>query len=130
MLDENVLPAANQPGSQAVGQPLVTLVTQQPVLDNPTNCVQTSGTPGLQLETAQRQHPALSKNLSGKAVTLHTILLGVGAIRYTEHPLKQNKKTAQALKCTHPQPLHLIETNFALKCSRCYKLPEQMLRFV
>eukprot|EP00983_Pelagomonas_calceolata_P037000 1136147-Pelagomonas_calceolata.AAC.3 len=34
--------------------------------------------PGQQLEAAQRQHADLSKNISGKAVTLHTILLGVG----------------------------------------------------
>eukprot|EP00983_Pelagomonas_calceolata_P012464 399568-Pelagomonas_calceolata.AAC.2 len=47
---------------------------------------------GQQLETAQRQHADLCKNTSGKAVTLHTILLGVGRTCYTEHPLNQFKQ--------------------------------------
>eukprot|EP00983_Pelagomonas_calceolata_P051411 1142391-Pelagomonas_calceolata.AAC.1 len=34
--------------------------------------------PGQQLETAQWQHTDLCKNMSGKAVTLRTIPLGVG----------------------------------------------------
>eukprot|EP00983_Pelagomonas_calceolata_P048673 1141159-Pelagomonas_calceolata.AAC.3 len=33
--------------------------------------------PGQQFEAAQRQHADLCENVSGKAVTLHTILLGV-----------------------------------------------------
>eukprot|EP00983_Pelagomonas_calceolata_P116988 1160373-Pelagomonas_calceolata.AAC.7 len=34
--------------------------------------------PGQQLETAQRQHGDLCKNIYGKAVMLHTIPQGVG----------------------------------------------------
>eukprot|EP00983_Pelagomonas_calceolata_P061917 1147030-Pelagomonas_calceolata.AAC.3 len=41
--------------------------------------------PGQHLETAQRQHADLCKSISGKAVTLHTILLGAGWTCYTEH---------------------------------------------
>eukprot|EP00983_Pelagomonas_calceolata_P079994 1154948-Pelagomonas_calceolata.AAC.1 len=48
--------------------------------------------PGLQLETAQRQHADLCKNTSGKAITLHTTLLGVGGTSYTEHTLDQFKQ--------------------------------------
>eukprot|EP00983_Pelagomonas_calceolata_P046683 1140294-Pelagomonas_calceolata.AAC.2 len=50
--------------------------------------MQTSGTctsntrPGQQEETAQRQQADLCKNVSGKAVTLCTILLGVGGTCY------------------------------------------------
>eukprot|EP00983_Pelagomonas_calceolata_P093024 1157731-Pelagomonas_calceolata.AAC.3 len=46
---------------------------------------------GQQLEAAQRQHADLSKNISGKAVTVHIILLGVGGTCYTEHILNQFK---------------------------------------
>eukprot|EP00983_Pelagomonas_calceolata_P111972 1159838-Pelagomonas_calceolata.AAC.5 len=46
--------------------------------------------PGQQLEAAQRQHADLCKGLiNAKVVTLHTILLGVGGICYTEHTLTQ-----------------------------------------
>eukprot|EP00983_Pelagomonas_calceolata_P051573 1142473-Pelagomonas_calceolata.AAC.7 len=38
--------------------------------------------------------------------------------------------TSLAVQCAHPQPLHLIGTIVALKCSRRYKLPEHVLRFV
>eukprot|EP00983_Pelagomonas_calceolata_P091789 1157589-Pelagomonas_calceolata.AAC.1 len=40
--------------------------------------------PGQQLETAQRQHADPCKNISEKAVTSHTILLGVGGTGHTE----------------------------------------------
>eukprot|EP00983_Pelagomonas_calceolata_P075412 1153000-Pelagomonas_calceolata.AAC.4 len=42
-----------------------------------------------QLETAQRQHADLCTNISGKAVMLHTIILGTGGTCYTEHTLNQ-----------------------------------------
>eukprot|EP00983_Pelagomonas_calceolata_P066030 1148838-Pelagomonas_calceolata.AAC.1 len=45
--------------------------------------------PGQQLEAAQRQHADICKIISGKAVTLHTFLLGVGGTCYTEHTLYQ-----------------------------------------
>eukprot|EP00983_Pelagomonas_calceolata_P004980 163068-Pelagomonas_calceolata.AAC.1 len=48
--------------------------------------------PGQQLEAAQWQHADLCKNVSGKAVTLHTILLGVSGICRTEHTLNQFKQ--------------------------------------
>eukprot|EP00983_Pelagomonas_calceolata_P009324 301445-Pelagomonas_calceolata.AAC.1 len=48
--------------------------------------------PGQQLEAAQRHHADLCKTISGKSVTLHTILLGVGGTCYTEHALKQFQK--------------------------------------
>eukprot|EP00983_Pelagomonas_calceolata_P072124 1151569-Pelagomonas_calceolata.AAC.3 len=41
------------------------------------------------MEAAQRQHADLCKNISGKAVTLHTILLGVSGTCYTKHTLYQ-----------------------------------------
>eukprot|EP00983_Pelagomonas_calceolata_P107208 1159319-Pelagomonas_calceolata.AAC.9 len=40
---------------------------------------------GQKLEAAPRQHADLCKLISAKAVTLHTILLGVGGTCYTEH---------------------------------------------
>eukprot|EP00983_Pelagomonas_calceolata_P019794 624749-Pelagomonas_calceolata.AAC.2 len=48
--------------------------------------------PGQQLELAQRQHADLCKDISGKAVTLYTVLLGVGGTCYTEHTLNQFKQ--------------------------------------
>eukprot|EP00983_Pelagomonas_calceolata_P050423 1141964-Pelagomonas_calceolata.AAC.1 len=44
------------------------------------------------LEAAQRQHADLCKNTSGKAVTQHSILLGVSGTCYTEHTLNQFKQ--------------------------------------
>eukprot|EP00983_Pelagomonas_calceolata_P132082 1161834-Pelagomonas_calceolata.AAC.10 len=48
--------------------------------------------PGQQLEAAQRQHAALCKYISGKTVTLRTVLLVVGGTCYTEHTLNQCKQ--------------------------------------
>eukprot|EP00983_Pelagomonas_calceolata_P130184 1161667-Pelagomonas_calceolata.AAC.1 len=42
--------------------------------------------PGQQLEAAQWQHTELCKDISGEAVTLHTILLGVGRTYYVIVP--------------------------------------------
>eukprot|EP00983_Pelagomonas_calceolata_P116737 1160343-Pelagomonas_calceolata.AAC.3 len=39
----------------------------------------------IKLEVAQRQHLDLRNDISGKAVTLHTILLGAGGACYDEH---------------------------------------------
>eukprot|EP00983_Pelagomonas_calceolata_P083262 1156126-Pelagomonas_calceolata.AAC.3 len=47
--------------------------------------------PGQQVETAQRQHADLCNDISGQAVTSHTIFLGVGGTSYTEHTLEQFK---------------------------------------
>eukprot|EP00983_Pelagomonas_calceolata_P037345 1136295-Pelagomonas_calceolata.AAC.4 len=55
--------------------------------------------PGQQLEAAQRQHADLCKDISGKAVTLHTILLGVGGTCYTEHTLNQLKQLELDHQC-------------------------------
>eukprot|EP00983_Pelagomonas_calceolata_P120154 1160678-Pelagomonas_calceolata.AAC.1 len=48
--------------------------------------------PGQQLEVAQRQHANLCNPINAKAVTLHTLLLGVGGTCYTEHTLNQFKQ--------------------------------------
>eukprot|EP00983_Pelagomonas_calceolata_P048033 1140888-Pelagomonas_calceolata.AAC.3 len=48
-------------------------------------CVQLR--PGQQLAKPQRHHADLCKNISWKAFTLYTILLGVGRTRRTEHTL-------------------------------------------
>eukprot|EP00983_Pelagomonas_calceolata_P124969 1161166-Pelagomonas_calceolata.AAC.2 len=48
--------------------------------------------PGQQLEAAQRQHADLCKLISAKAVTLHTILLGVSGTCYIERTLNQFKQ--------------------------------------
>eukprot|EP00983_Pelagomonas_calceolata_P085358 1156533-Pelagomonas_calceolata.AAC.3 len=48
--------------------------------------------PGQQLEASQRQHADHCKLISAKAVTLHTILLGVGGTCYTDHTLNQFKQ--------------------------------------
>eukprot|EP00983_Pelagomonas_calceolata_P112922 1159936-Pelagomonas_calceolata.AAC.3 len=47
--------------------------------------------PGQQLEAAQRQHADLCNNISGEAVMLHTVLLGVGGTCYTKHTLNKFK---------------------------------------
>eukprot|EP00983_Pelagomonas_calceolata_P131039 1161738-Pelagomonas_calceolata.AAC.6 len=60
--------------------------------------------PGQQLEAAQRQHAELCKNISGKAVTLHTImmiLLGVGGTCCTEHTLNQCHQLGIDHQCTN-----------------------------
>eukprot|EP00983_Pelagomonas_calceolata_P129742 1161631-Pelagomonas_calceolata.AAC.1 len=44
---------------------------------------------------APRQHADLCKNISGEAVSLHTILLGVGGTCYNEHTLDQFKQLEQ-----------------------------------
>eukprot|EP00983_Pelagomonas_calceolata_P041280 1137999-Pelagomonas_calceolata.AAC.8 len=44
---------------------------------------------GQQLEAAQWQHADLCKVISAKVVTLHTILLGVGGICYTDYTLNR-----------------------------------------
>eukprot|EP00983_Pelagomonas_calceolata_P041385 1138040-Pelagomonas_calceolata.AAC.1 len=54
------------------------------------NCSDTR--PGQQLEMAQRQHADLCKSMSGKAVTLHTILLGVGVTYHTLYTLNLFKQ--------------------------------------
>eukprot|EP00983_Pelagomonas_calceolata_P007428 242313-Pelagomonas_calceolata.AAC.1 len=41
--------------------------------------------PGQKLEAAQWQHADFCKNVSGKAMTLHIILLGVGGTCYNGH---------------------------------------------
>eukprot|EP00983_Pelagomonas_calceolata_P133904 1162011-Pelagomonas_calceolata.AAC.4 len=55
--------------------------------------------PGQELETAQRQHAEICRNINGKAVTLHTILLGVGGSCYTEHTLHQFKELGPPTCC-------------------------------
>eukprot|EP00983_Pelagomonas_calceolata_P034724 1087783-Pelagomonas_calceolata.AAC.1 len=59
--------------------------------------------PGRQLERAQQHHADICKNINGKAVTLHTILLGVGGTCYTEHALNQLKK----LRLDHQRAIKL-----------------------
>eukprot|EP00983_Pelagomonas_calceolata_P003411 111225-Pelagomonas_calceolata.AAC.1 len=43
--------------------------------------------PGQQLEALQRHYADFCKHVSGKSVTLHTILLGVGGTCYTDQIL-------------------------------------------
>eukprot|EP00983_Pelagomonas_calceolata_P070335 1150751-Pelagomonas_calceolata.AAC.3 len=62
------------------------------------NCPHTRS--GRQLEVAQRQHAYLCKNTSGKAVTLHTILLGVGGTCYNEHATKDQASTTNDVACS------------------------------
>eukprot|EP00983_Pelagomonas_calceolata_P113210 1159962-Pelagomonas_calceolata.AAC.1 len=74
--------------------------TQLPALDNPINSGRTSETrPGQQLETAQRQPADLCKNTSGKVVTLHSILLGVGWTCYTKHTLNHFEQLGLDHQC-------------------------------
>eukprot|EP00983_Pelagomonas_calceolata_P120113 1160675-Pelagomonas_calceolata.AAC.10 len=45
-------------------------------------------------------------------------------------PVHRLLRAACTVRCAHSQPLDLIGTTQALKCSWRYKLPELMLRFV
>eukprot|EP00983_Pelagomonas_calceolata_P101155 1158662-Pelagomonas_calceolata.AAC.6 len=51
------------------------------------------------IQAAQQQHADLCKLISAKALTLHTILLGVGGMCYTEHALNQFKQLGLDHQC-------------------------------
>eukprot|EP00983_Pelagomonas_calceolata_P023961 754464-Pelagomonas_calceolata.AAC.1 len=73
--------------------------------------------PGQQLKAAQRQHADLCENMSGKAVTLHIILLGVGGTCYTAHTLEQIQQLGLDHQCAvkHTCKLHAHSVMYANK---------------
>eukprot|EP00983_Pelagomonas_calceolata_P051260 1142334-Pelagomonas_calceolata.AAC.1 len=79
--------------------------------------------PGRQLEAAQQQHADLCKNINGKVVMLHTILLGVGGTCYTEHTLHQFKQVGLDHQCAIElaHKLHAPSVQYAheLVITRC-----------
>eukprot|EP00983_Pelagomonas_calceolata_P032603 1022023-Pelagomonas_calceolata.AAC.2 len=62
-------------------------------------------------------HADLCKNTSGKAFTLHTILLGVGKTRYNEHTLNQFKHLGLDHQCANKlaRKLHAYSVMYANK---------------
>eukprot|EP00983_Pelagomonas_calceolata_P083941 1156261-Pelagomonas_calceolata.AAC.1 len=84
----------------------------------PKHCEDTR--PGQQLEAAQRQYADFYRLISAKAVTLHTILLGVGGTCYTEHTLNQLKQ----LGLDHQRAIKLanrLHVHFCKVCPQaCY----------
>eukprot|EP00983_Pelagomonas_calceolata_P037567 1136394-Pelagomonas_calceolata.AAC.12 len=69
--------------------------------------------PGQRSEVAQRQHANLCNLTNAKAVTLHTIVLGVGGTCYREHTLNQFEQLGldhqRAMKLAHLLHAHSVE---------------------
>eukprot|EP00983_Pelagomonas_calceolata_P064388 1148098-Pelagomonas_calceolata.AAC.1 len=78
---------------------------------------------GQHVETAQRQHTDLSKFISAKVATLHTVLLDVGGTCYTDHTLNQFKQLRLDHQRAHklPKTLHAHSVQYAnrLVTTRC-----------
>eukprot|EP00983_Pelagomonas_calceolata_P014479 461157-Pelagomonas_calceolata.AAC.1 len=72
---------------------------------------------GKQSEAAQRQHADLFKLINVKAVTLRTILLGMGGTCNTEHTLNQFKQLGLGYQCAVKlaRKLHAHSVMFANK---------------
>eukprot|EP00983_Pelagomonas_calceolata_P084953 1156460-Pelagomonas_calceolata.AAC.2 len=79
--------------------------------------------PGQQLEAAQRQHANLCKQLiQAKAVTFHTIILGVGGTCCTEHTLYQFEQLGldhqRAIKLARKLHAHSVQYAHKLGTTR------------
>jgi len=78
--------------------------------------------PGQQLVAAQQQHADLCRLISAKAVTLHTILLGVGGTCFREHTLNQLKQLGldqqRALKLARNLHAHSVQYAHKLVTTR------------
>eukprot|EP00983_Pelagomonas_calceolata_P050885 1142180-Pelagomonas_calceolata.AAC.2 len=64
---------------------------------------------GQRLDAAQRQRADLCKNISGKAVSLHTIPLGVGGTCYNENTSKLDLDHQQASKLACKLHAHSVK---------------------